>query len=119
MKNILLIDDDKSEFLYFNFLLKDHYKDNFELNYAATIDEALYILSKKSINVILLDDRLSNGLTSVDTIPQLNRKAFNVPVVIVSKNTAAGHLKDRIKMGTHKVADKFNLKAQIAAGLLD
>lgn len=119
MKRILLIDDDKNEYLYFNFLLKDHYKDNYELSYAATIEDALVILSEQKINVILLDDRLSEGTTSNDTIPLLNRKAFNVPVVIVSKNTSSRHLETRMLMGTHKVADKFNLKSQIAAGLLD
>jgi len=119
MRRILLVDDDKHEFMYVNFLLKDRYKDGFSLDYAANIQDARALLSKKGVDVILLDDKLSGGQTSSDTIPLLQQKAFNVPIIIISKDISARHLKDRVKLRMNKVVDKFELKKELAKGLLD
>jgi len=101
MKRILLIDDEQQEFMLVNFLLKDIYKEKFSLNYAATITEA------------------QDGLTSADTIPLLQQKAFNVPIIIISNDISGRHLRDRVRLGTNKVVDKFDLKKELANGLLE
>ena len=119
MRRILLVDDDKHEFMYVNFLLKDRYKDGFQLDYAQDIQSAHDVLSAKGVDVILLDDKLSSGMTSTDSIPLIQKKAFNVPIVIISKDISARHLKDRVRLGTNKVIDKFKLKKELASGLLD
>jgi len=119
MKRILLIDDEQQEFMLVNFLLKDIYKEKFSLNYAATITEAQDYLSKKGVDVILLDDKLARGLTSADTIPLLQQKAFNVPIIIISNDISGRHLRDRVRLGTNKVVDKFDLKKELANGLLE
>lgn len=119
MRRILLVDDDKHEFMYVNFLLKDRYKDGFSLDYAENIQSAHDLLSTKGVDVILLDDKLSSGMTSTDTIPLIQRKAFNVPIIIISKDISAKHLKDRVRLGMNKVVDKFQLKKELANGLLD
>ncbi len=119
MKRFLLIDDDQYEFMFVNFLLKDHYKDGFKLGYAKSVEEAHIYLSSNGVDLILLDDKLGNGLTSADTIPQLQKRAFNVPIVVISKDINGPHLKDRMRMGLNKVVDKFKLKNELAKGLLD
>jgi response regulator of citrate/malate metabolism len=119
MRQFLLIDDDKYEFMFVNFLLKDHYGDGFKLGYASTVEEGKIYLSSNRVDVILLDDKLDNGLTSADTIPQLQKRAFNVPIIIISKDISGPHLKDRARLGLNKVVDKFKLKSALAGGLLD
>ncbi|RKQ69398.1 response regulator receiver domain-containing protein [Litorimonas taeanensis] len=119
MKRLLLVDDDKLEFMFVNFLLKDRYNDGFELGYASSISDAQDYLSKQGVDYILLDDKLGNGITSAESIPQLQKRAFNVPIVVISKDINGPHLRDRRRMGTNKVVDKFKLKNALADGLLD
>lgn len=119
MKRFLLIDDDRYEYMFVKFLLKDRYQDDFHLGYAANVDEAKTYLSKTGVDVILLDDKLGNGTTSAESIPQIERKAFNVPIVVISKNINSKHLKDRMRLGLNKVVDKFKFKNELAKGLLD
>lgn len=119
MKRFLLVDDEKHEFMFVNFLLKDRYRDDFSLGYAQNIADAQSYLSEQPVDIILLDDRLGRGMTSADSIPQLQKKAFNVPIVVISKDINANHLKDRIRLGINKVVDKFQFKTALANGLLD
>ena len=119
MKNVLLVDDEEHELMFMKFLLTDHYKDEVELSYASTIDEAKDTLSAKPFDVILLDDKLGEGLTSVDTIPILQQKAFNVPIVVLSKDISCSHLRERARSGLNKVVEKFDFRNQLSGGLLD
>jgi len=119
MKRLLLIDDDKSEHMFVNFLLKDIYQQNFNLGYAANIEDAGRFLESKGVDFILLDDKLADGTLSSESIPQLQRKAFNVPIIIISKDTDSRHLKDRARLGLNKVVDKFKLRQALSSGLLD
>lgn len=119
MKRFLLVDDDEHEYMFVNFLLKDRYKDGFSLAYAKNISDAQAYLAKEGVDNILLDDRLGRGLTSSDSIPQLQKVAFNVPITIISKDINASHLKDRHRLGMNKVVDKFKLRDELAKGLLD
>lgn len=119
MKQFLLVDDDELEFMFMKFLLKDRYQDGFTLSYAKTVAEAQQTLSETRVDAILLDDKLGDGLTSADTIPMLQKRAFNVPIIVVSKDTSGSHLRDRARMRTNRVVDKFELKAELANGLLD
>lgn len=119
MKRFLLVDDDEHEFMFVNFLLKDRYVDDFTLGYAQNIADAQSHLAKEGVDVILLDDRLARGMTSAESIPQLQKAAFNVPIIVISKDINAKHLKDRRMLGINKVVDKFKLREELANGLLD
>lgn len=119
MKRFLLVDDDQHEFMFVNFLLKDRYADDFTLGYAKNIADAKSHLAREGVDVILLDDRLERGMTSAESIPQLQKAAFNVPIIVISKDIGAKHLKDRRQMGINKVVDKFRFREELARGLLD
>jgi CheY-like chemotaxis protein len=119
MKRFLLVDDDQHEFMFVNFLLKDRYAEDFTLGYAQNIADAQSYLAKERVDVILLDDRLECGMTSAESIPQLQKAAFNVPIIVISKDIDAKHLKDRRQMGINKVVDKFRFREELARGLLD
>jgi len=119
MKRILLIDDDKHEHMFVNFLLQDFYKQAFKLSYASDIGDAKAVLGRERVDMILLDDKLADGTTSADSIPKLQKTAFNVPVIIISKNTEGRHLKDRLRNGSNRVINKFDLRKALASGLLE
>ena len=119
MKNILLIDDDQSEKIFVNYLLRDRYGDSFKLSYCRTVETAKQILSTTRIDIILLDDKLDRGMTSAETIPILKRAAFNVPVVIISKDVNSLHLKQVTKFRQNKVVDKFHFQDALANGVLE
>lgn len=119
MKRFLLVDDDEHEFMFVNFLLKDRYKDGFTLGYAKDVPDAQSYLSANGVDIILLDDRLSGGITSADSIPMLQKSAFHVPIIVVTKDPNGRHLQDRVRLGTNKVIDKFEFKKELANGLLD
>ncbi|WP_298916709.1 response regulator [uncultured Algimonas sp.] len=119
MRRFLLIDDDEHEFMFINFLLKDRYEDAFTLEYVSTIEDAESCLSRNGVDKILLDDKLGGGMTSADTIPKLQKCAFNVPIIVISKDTSGAHLQDRAKMGTNQIVDKFGFRSELENGLLD
>jgi CheY-like chemotaxis protein len=119
MKRILLIDDEPAEFMYVNFLLKDRYADGYTLGHAKDMAESKDYLSRNGVDLILLDDRLSGGLTAIDTIPQLQRMAFNVPVTVITKNANSRHLDSLSKLRDISVLDKFELRDALAKGALD
>lgn len=119
MRRFLLVDDDEHEFMFVNFLLKDRFRDNFSLGYAKNVEEARTFLSKHGVDTILLDDRLAGGITSADSIPMLQKNAFHVPIIVITKDTNGRHLKDRVRLGTNVVVDKFEFKKELANGLLD
>ena len=119
MRLFLLIDDDEPEFIFVNFLLKDRYGEDYSLGYAKSVEEAQTHLSEHGVDMILLDDRLSGGMTSAESIPLLQKRAFHIPIIVVSKDINARHLRDRMRVGTNKVVDKFAFKQALADGLLD
>ena len=119
MKCILLIDDEEHEHVFVSFLLKDRYGSAFTLGHAKSMDQAQKYLSENKVDVILLDDRLGNGQTSVDTIPILRRSAFNVPVIVLSKETGGTHLTERALRGPDRIVDKFDFRTALKNGLLD
>lgn len=119
MKYILLIDDEEHEHVFVSFLLKDRYGSAFTLGHAKSMHQAQDYLSKNRVDVILLDDRLGNGQTSADSIPILRRSAFNVPVIVFSKDTGGAHLSERALRGPGRIVDKFDFRTALKNGLLD
>jgi CheY-like chemotaxis protein len=119
MRRFLLVDDDQYEYMFVKFLLKDRYQENFQLAYVSSVSEAQDYLSQKGVDVILLDDKLGDGTTSAESIPQLQRKAFNVPIIVISKDITGTHLRERMRLGLNRVVDKFKFKNELAKGLLD
>lgn len=119
MKQILLIDDDPLEYMYVSYLVKDRYGEGCKLGHVQDMTNAKEYLSNNRVDLILLDDRLEGGLTSVDTIPQLQRMAFNVPVIVISKNASSRHLETIAKLNGNAVIDKFELRKALSDGVLD
>jgi len=117
MFTILLIDDDSMEFHLVQHMLKECLDEKFVLRYANTIPKAKAVLKMESVDVVLLDDKLNNGLTAEQTVPVLREATENVPLVVISSVIDAAYLKDKTILNVFDVVDKFPLQKKIQDGL--
>lgn len=117
MLTILLIDDDPTEFHLIQGILKECLDEKFVLRYANTIPKAKGILNMESIDVVLLDDKLNNGLTAKQTVPVLREATEDVPLVVISSVIDAAYLKDKTILNVFDIVDKFHLQKKIQDGL--
>ena len=87
--NILIVDDSSTNNLLLESALKRH---NFKIITAVNGEEALAVLSKKSIDLVLLDIMMP-GLSGYDVLEEMskNTKMTSIPVIVV---TAGNQIED-------------------------
>jgi len=118
MLNVLLIDDDEMEYVLIRRMLEDCYDRKFTLRYASSLEKGLSILKNKTLDVILLDDKLNAGRTSKDSVPAIRKAVENVPMIVISSNIDAAYLRDRTILDVYDIVDKYHLRQKIQEGLL-
>ena len=118
MLNILLVDDDPTEFRLIDRMLKDTYKEDYVLRYADSLEKAKVVLKTQKTDIILLDDKLNHGRTALDSVPALKNIDEAVPMVLISSNIDADYLKDKVILDVYDIVDKFHLRQRIVDGLL-
>lgn len=118
MLNVLLIDDEELEYRLVKLIFRDVYKADHRLDYACTLDDAEQLLQQSDYDIILLDDKLSDGSTSVENVPVLKSLTKSTPLCIVSKSIDAAHLRDKKILDVYDVVDKFDLKDRLRQGLV-
>lgn len=89
MKKVLVIDDEVSILTALEFALEDH----FQVLTTANVPEGLDIVSKKAVDLVLLDQYLGD-YKGIDVLDQI--KAINPRVVVISM-TAYGSIEDSIE----------------------
>ncbi len=109
MLSLLLIDDEKIEQKLFEMALKTTIGNVYTLDYAPTIASAVPLLKSKEFDLIFLDDQLSNLENAVVTVPQLLPYTNGAPIVVVSKSTNAGYMKNKNILGVADIVNKFEL----------
>ena len=119
MLRILLIDDEIMERRLLQGMLREYYEANFVLEYAPTIEEGISLLQHNVFDVVLLDDKLSDGTTSKINVPALKKFSGKLPLIIISKSIDSAYLKDKSILNVYDVIDKFNLRDRINNGLLN
>jgi CheY-like chemotaxis protein len=119
MLNILLVDDDPIEFRLIDRMLKDTVEDDYVLRHALNLERAEEILKTQKTDIILLDDKLNNGRTALDSVPALKNIDKSVPMVIISSNIDAAYLKDKVILDVYDIVDKFHLRKRISESELD
>ncbi len=118
MLNILLIDDDPVEHKLIQRMLKDCYTQPYLLRYADTVDKGIAIMKTQQIDLILLDDKLKNGLTAEQSVPRLREFSNNIAMILISSSINAAHLRDKAILDVYDIVDKFHLRSRIREGLL-
>lgn len=119
MINILLIDDDPTEFRLIERMLKDCYTQPFNLRFADTLEKAITVLKTQETDIVLLDDKLNHGLTAKESVPVLKKIKASVPLILISSKIDAAYLQDKTILDVYDVVDKFNLRKRINEGLLN
>lgn len=119
MLNILLIDDDLVEYRLIQRMMEDCYSGPFLLRYADTLEKAITVLKTEKIDLILLDDKLSNGRTARQSVPALREVTKHVPFVVISSVIDAAYLRDKTILDVYDVVDKYHLRQKIRDGLFD
>lgn len=118
MLRVLLIDDEELEYKLVKMMFRDTYKSEHELDYAQNLDAAKAYLRDKTYDIILLDDKLSDGSTSVDNVPALRKMTDATPLCIVSKSIDAAYLQDKAILDVYDIVDKFDLRERLELGLV-
>lgn len=118
MINILLIDDDETEFRLIKRMLEDCFHEPYQLRYANTLEKAASILKNDKIDVILLDDKLGTGRTAKSTVPMLQNISDSIPMIVISSVIDAAYLKDKTILNVYDIVDKYKLREKIANGML-
>jgi len=118
MLNILLVDDDPTEYRLIDRMMKDVYEGEYVLRYAENLEKAEVILKTQETDIVLLDDKLNNGRTAVDSVPALKNINDTVPMILISSNIDAAYLQDKVILDVYDIVDKFHLRKRIVDGLL-
>jgi len=118
MFNILLIDDDETEFRLIKHMLTDCFDRPFLLRYASNVQKGITILKSQKIDMILLDDKLGRGKTAKQSVPALREVTGDIPFILISSAIDAAYLKDKTILDVYDIIDKYHLRQRIREGLI-
>lgn len=85
--NILLIDDDQNLLLYYKKILNEKIGDFININNCVTSTQINSYLTKVDYDIILLDQKLENGVKGIELISQIKKVSPNSYIIM---NTAYG-----------------------------
>lgn len=95
---ILIVDDDKSVRYFLDlFLKKKGYQD---VQSVETGQEALDIINKEEINLVLLDVRLP-GMDGIEVLRRIKQINNQIPVIMITAFPEEEKAKEAIKEGAH------------------
>jgi len=83
-----------------------------------TIKGGISVLKTQKIDLILLDDKMQDGLTAQQSVPQLREIADDISMILISSSINADYLKDKTILDVYDIVDKFHLRSRIREGLL-
>ena len=106
---ILLIDDDAYEEAVLRRFLKALSDQPFQLTYVEKCSSAMRLLRTNTYDLVLLDDRLSRSMNSMLSLPLFAGMGSVSPIVIISNDISASHLKEVGKFGVEEVVSKSDL----------
>ena len=119
MKLILVIDDDAFQHRLFDFYMREQFGDDFELLSTETVEGALELLQKNAVYAVFLDNRLHPYPNYQETLPLLQKWTGEARLFIISGDVQEKIFSESGKYGVERVLDKFDIRSEISAGLLD
>ena len=111
---VLVVDDMIANVKLLEVRLTSEY---FDVTTAMSGAEALRACEASAFDIILLDDKLADGSTSVENVPALRPLLKGAPLCIVSKDIDAEHLRDTAILDVYDIVDKFNLRTRLKQGM--
>lgn len=111
--NILIIEDEGDISLILNLMLK---KENIEIEHVTTIAKAAAFLEQKQPDVIIMDNRLPDGL-GMDYIQKIKADYAQTKIIMITGNTESTDREKALKNGADVFLQKPFTKEQIQASL--
>lgn len=108
--NILLIDDDESDYLLTRELLNDISSDGFKLEWQSTYGEGLEALCEGRNDICLLDYRLG-ARTGLDLMREAKERACLIPVIILTGQSEGEIDFSALELGAADYLEKSELSA--------
>ena len=109
----LIIDDDQEDAEILQRHLSRYRGGLIKSEYAADLHQALEKLSGKHFDSILLDNRLSGGITAREVLEALRKQEINVPVIIITGQGDQSTAVELMKMGAYDYITKDNLSPKL------
>lgn len=107
--NILSVEDWDEDFERIRKILRNH--KNVTLNRAITIQDAIKLLEKGEIDLVLLDHVLKDG-DSIDFINMMDKKGLNIPVVVITGQGDEMVASQVIQVGAYDYLPKERVSAK-------
>ena len=104
MKKILIVDDEENARLYIAEILHELFP-NIEIQLASTPTEAVFLISQKCADIILLDVEMP-GMTGLEMLAQLRESIKQTPVIFVSSYKHAEFIQKAIRLNAVDYIDK-------------
>jgi two-component system OmpR family response regulator len=111
--NILIIEDEGDISLILNLMLK---KENIEIEHVTTIAKAAAFLEQKQPDIIIMDNRLPDGL-GMDYIQKIKADYAKIKIIMITGNTESADREKALKNGADVFLQKPFTKEQIQASL--
>lgn len=111
--NILIIEDEGDISLILNLMLK---KENIEIEHVTTIAKAAAFLEQKQPDVIIMDNRLPDGL-GMDYLQKIKADYAQTKIIMITGNTESTDREKALKNGADVFLQKPFTKEQIQASL--
>ena len=104
MKRVLIVDDEENARLYLAAILQELYPD-IEIQMAASPAEAIFLISKKCADVILLDVEMP-GMSGLEMLSQLRQSIQQTPVIFVSSYNRVEFVQKAMRLNAIDYIDK-------------
>ncbi len=111
--NILIIEDEGDISLILNLMLK---KENIEIEHVTTLAKAASFLNEQQPDIIIMDNRLPDGL-GMDYIQKIKADYAQIKIIMITGNTESTDREKALKNGADVFLQKPFTKEQIQASL--
>jgi DNA-binding response OmpR family regulator len=89
--DVLLVDDDPTEFEIIKYKLENMDSHNVHMDYASSLDGALDQIGKKKYSIILMDNMLFPHGDFRQTVPEIRKAKYIGPIGIISSDISGGY----------------------------
>ncbi len=110
---ILIIEDEGDISLILNLMLK---KENIEIEHVTTLAKAASFLNEQQPDIIIMDNRLPDGL-GMDYIQKIKADYAQIKIIMITGNTESTDREKALKNGADVFLQKPFTKEQIQASL--